>query len=330
MSCGGKHRLVQLEDPRSGTARPVRVVANGIARRRPEPPDRGKPSWLRAALPSGSAYVRLRDLVERTRLHTVCREAMCPNTAECWNRGTVTIMILGGVCTRACRFCAVDTGNPRGWIDRSEPENVAEAVRELGIRYAVLTSVDRDDLSDGGATHFADVVRAIKRSTPQVKVEALTPDFRGDRAAVDAVLDSGIDVFAHNVETVRRLTPTVRDVRATYDQSLAVLRHARRAADESQEGLLTKSSLMLGLGETDEDVETTMLDLRAAGVDVLTIGQYLRPTRHHLPVARYVTPAEFDAYRESGIRHGFREVFSGPLVRSSYRAERVFRDADRG
>jgi lipoic acid synthetase len=252
---------------------------------------------------------------------------MCPNIGECWGHGTMTLMILGGICTRACRFCAVDTGNPRGWVDPEEPEHVAEAIHALNarhqIKYVVLTSVDRDDLPDGGAAHFAETVRRIKALSPDIKVETLTPDFQGDVKAVEAVLDAGVDVFANNIETVRRLTPRVRDPRAGYDQTLAVLDHAKR----SRPDVLTKSSLMLGLGESDEEIREAMRDLRAAGVDILTLGQYLRPTRHHLPVERYVTPEEFASYREWGYEEGFLEVFSGPLVRSSYRAERVFFEA---
>jgi lipoic acid synthetase len=237
----------------------------------------------------------------------------------------MTIMLLGGVCTRACKFCAVDTGNPQGWIDPGEPGHVAEAIAELGLAYIVLTSVNRDDLSDGGAGHFAETVREIKRRDRNVKVEALTPDFQGDLGAVETVLAAGVDVFAHNLETVRRLTPTVRDHRAKYDQSLAVLAHAKSA----RTGALTKSSLMLGLGETADELRTAFADLRAAGVDILTMGQYLRPTRHHLPVVRYVPPTDFDLYAEWARTAGFMEVFSGPMVRSSYRAERVFAGARR-
>jgi lipoic acid synthetase len=325
-----KHRLVTLEDPTTREQVELRVVPDGIAQDRAEPPDRGKPEWLRAGLPTGPTYRRLKSTLERVRLHTVCKEAKCPNTAECWGHGTMTIMILGGICTRACRFCSVDTGNPRGWIDRDEPAHVAEAIRELGIRYAVLTSVDRDDLPDGGAGHFAAVVRAVKDGTPELKVETLTPDFAGQRSAVETVVESGPDVFAHNVETVRDLTGRVRDSRAGYRQSLDVLAHARSLIDDHRPGVLTKSSLMLGLGETDAQVLETMRDLRSVGVDVLTLGQYLRPTRHHLPVERYVTPQEFAGYRDMALGEGFREVFSGPLVRSSYRAEKVFHGTGRG
>jgi lipoic acid synthetase len=223
----------------------------------------------------------------------------------------------------------VDTGNPRGWVDTEEPQHVAEAIQALNarhqIKYVVLTSVDRDDLPDGGAAHFAETVRRIKALSPNIKVETLTPDFQGDVKAVESVLDAGVDVFANNIETVRRLTPRVRDPRAGYDQTLTVLAHAKRYRPD----VLTKSSLMLGLGESDEEIREAMRDLRAARVDILTLGQYLRPTRHHLPVERYVTPDEFARYRGWGTEAGFLEVFSGPLVRSSYRAERVFFEAEK-
>jgi len=301
-----------------------KIVRDGLARDRPEPPDRRKPSWLRIGLTPAAVSSELKGMLQRTRLHTVCEEAKCPNIGECWERRTMTIMILGGVCTRVCQFCSVDTGNPKGWLDPEEPANVAAAVGELGLRYVVLTSVDRDDIPDGGAAHFGNVVQAIRSADPDIRVETLTPDFRGDTTAVDTVLASGPDVFAHNLETVRRLTPGVRDPRATYDQSLAVLNHAALSS-----GALVKSSLMLGLGENDAEIREAMDDLVAAGVTILTLGQYLRPTRRHLPVDRYVTPEQFDAYRDTGFAAGFREVFSGPLVRSSYRAEQVFRDASR-
>ena len=310
-----------------GTETPgVRVVRGGLRRqqvdgRRPEP----KPEWLKVALPSGPTYAMVAGVVREFRLFTVCQEARCPNVAECWGHGTATFMLLGWICTRACKFCAVATGNPRGAVDEGEPQRVAEAVARLGLAYVVLTSVDRDDLPDGGAAHFARTVQAIKARTPQVRVEALTPDFRGDRRAVATVVESGLDVFAHNLETVRRLTPRVRDPRAGYDQSLEVLAFAKA----HRPGVLTKSSLMLGLGETEEEIRQAMRDLRAAGVDVLTLGQYLRPSPSHLPVERYVTPAEFQRYREWGYEEGFVEVFSGPLVRSSYRAERLFQEARR-
>jgi lipoic acid synthetase len=257
--------------------------------------------------------------VREHRLATVCEEAKCPNIGECWNDGTATLMLMGEVCTRACRFCAVDTGNPRGWLDAEEPANAARTVELMGLRYVVLTSVNRDDLSDGGAGHFAACVREIKRRCPQTAVEALTPDFQGVLADVGTVVDSGLEVFAQNVETVRRLTHPVRDPRAGYAQTLAVLAHAKR----HRPGVLTKTSLMLGLGEREDEILGTMDELRAIGVDLLTLGQYLRPTLNHLPVARYVTPEEFERLRAAALARGFLECVAGPLVRSSYRAERA-------
>ncbi len=278
-----------------------------------------KPGWLRAKMPAGARFEAVRGVVREHRLGTVCEEAKCPNIGECWNAGTATLMLLGTVCTRACRFCAVDTGNPRGWLDAGEPAAVANTVGLMGLRYVVLTSVNRDDLPDGGAGHFAACVRAIKASHPQTAVEALTPDFQGNEAQVETVVDSGVEVFAQNVETVRRLTHPVRDRRAGYGQTLAVLAHAKR----HRPGVLTKTSLMLGLGETDEEIAATMADLRHIGCDILTLGQYLRPTLNHLPVERYVTPAQFAAYRRTALELGFLECVAGPLVRSSYRAERA-------
>lgn len=316
-------KTVQLPDFQTGGLIELKVIENGVATQRSEPVDRHKPSWLRATLPTGPNYQRLKEMTTRLKLYTVCQEAMCPNIGECWSHGTMTIMVLGGICTRACKFCAVDTGNPKGWVDPLEPLHVAQAVAEMSLKYVVLTSVDRDDLPDGGAAHFAEVVRQIKLRDANVKVETLTPDFRGQLKDVETVADSGVDVFAHNLETVRRLTPRVRDPRATYDQSLSVLAHAKKYRPQ----MLTKSSLMLGLGETDAEIRQAMQDLRAAGVDILTLGQYLRPTKHHLPVERYVTPEEFARYRDWGYAEGFMEVFSGPLVRSSYRAEKVFVEA---
>ncbi len=316
-----KFKMVELLTP-TGEVLELKVVKNGLARGRPEPIGR-KPPWIKAPLPAGPRYQALKSLVQELRLHTVCQEALCPNIGECWNHGTLTVMILGGICTRACRFCAVDTGNPKGYLDPEEPERVAEAIARLGVRYVVLTSVDRDDLEDGGAAHFARTIRAIKGRAPGVLVEALTPDFQGNLKAVETVLAANPEVYAQNLETVRRLTPKVRDPRAGYDQTLKVLAHAKRVRPD----ILTKSSLILGLGETDGEILEAMRDLRAAGVDILTLGQYLRPTPSHLPVARYVTPEEFRRYEAWGYELGFREVFAGPLVRSSYRADRVFLEA---
>lgn len=316
-------KTVQLEDFQNGGLIELKVIHNGVATLRSEPIDRNKPSWLRATVPTGPNYLRLKDMTQRLRLNTVCQEAMCPNIGECWSHGTMTIMVLGGICTRACKFCAVDTGNPKGWVDPLEPLHVAQAVAEMGLKYVVLTSVDRDDLEDGGAAHFAEVVRQIKQRDAQVKVETLTPDFQGRLGDVETVLEGGQEVFANNLETVRRLTPKVRDPRAGYDQTLKVLEHAKKVRPQ----VLTKSSLMLGLGETEDQIRQAMQDLRAAGVDIVTFGQYLRPTKHHLPVERYVTPEEFAKYQAWGYQEGFMEVFSGPLVRSSYRAEKVFFEA---
>jgi lipoic acid synthetase len=277
------------------------------------------PPWLRAPLASGPQFTAVRQIVREHRLSTVCEEAKCPNIGECWNAGTATIMLMGAVCTRACRFCAVDTGTPRGWLDQEEPENVARSVELMGLQYVVLTSVNRDDLPDGGSAHYAAAIRAIKRRNPGTAVEALTPDFQGVVRDVRTVLDSGVDVFAQNVETVRRLTHPVRDARAGYEQTIGVLREAKT----HRPSVLTKTSLMLGLGETDAEILQTMTDLRAAAVDILTLGQYLRPTPNHLDVARFVTPAEFDQYRGRALALGFLECVSGPLVRSSYRAEQA-------
>jgi lipoyl synthase len=278
-----------------------------------------KPRWLRAPLAAGARYESLRRTVREHRLSTVCEEAHCPNIGECWNAGTATLLLMGSVCTRACRFCAVDTGNPRGWLDAEEPENAARTVALMGLGYVVLTSVDRDDLPDGGASHFAACVRAIKAGSPGTAVEALTPDFRGVRADVETVVNSGIEVFAQNVETVERLTHPVRDPRAGYGQTLDVLAHAKRHRPE----VLTKTSLMLGLGETSDEILAAMDDLRAIGCDILTLGQYLRPTANHLPVERFVTPEEFGELRQAALARGFLECVSGPMVRSSYRAERA-------
>jgi lipoic acid synthetase len=278
-----------------------------------------KPPWLRARAPAGAGFQGVKAIVKEHRLATVCEEAKCPNIGECWNAGTATIMLMGAVCTRACRFCAVDTGNPRGWLDADEPKNAAQTVALMKLKYVVLTSVNRDDLADGGAAHYAACIRAIKERNPQTAVEALTPDFQGVLKDVEVVVDSGLEVFAQNIETVRRLTHPVRDPRAGYEQTLRVLEHAKR----HKPGVLTKSSLMLGLGETEQEVEETLNDLRAVGVDIVTLGQYLRPTLNHLPIQRFVTPAEFDGFRESALARGFLECVSGPLVRSSYRAEQA-------
>jgi lipoyl synthase len=281
---------------------------------------RRKPEWLRVSLPIGDEYERVKAKVNSLALHTVCKEAACPNVAECWGAGTATIMILGDLCTRGCRFCNVKTGNPRGEIDWLEPVRVAEAVRDLGWKYLVVTAVDRDDLPDGGALIFANTVRAIHERVPGTRVEILSGDYRGDLKAVDIVMDAKPDVFAHNLETVRRLTPSVRDKRAGYDRSLAVLAHAKRRAPQRY----TKTSLMLGLGEARDEVERAMDDARAAGVDIFTMGQYLQPSKKHLPVVEFVTPAEFELLGALAKRRGFHQVVSSPLSRSSYHAEQAF------
>lgn len=278
-----------------------------------------KPAWLRAKAPAGAGFQAVKTIVKEHRLATVCEEAKCPNIGECWNVGTATIMLMGSVCTRACRFCSVDTGNPRGWLDRDEPGNAARTVELMKLRYVVLTSVNRDDLPDGGAAHYAACIRAIKACNPQTAVEALTPDFQGVLEDVEVVVESGLEVFAQNIETVQRLTHPVRDPRAGYEQTLRVLEHAKR----HKPGVLTKSSLMLGLGETEQEVDETLDHLRAVGVDIVTLGQYLRPTLNHLPVQRFVAPTEFDALRERALAKGFLECVAGPLVRSSYRAEQA-------
>lgn len=300
----------------------TRAIKNGMkaSKQAASAPTGRKPDWLRARLPSGEGYSKVRANVRQHKLATVCEESMCPNIGECWSHGTATIMIMGDTCTRACKFCAVDTGNPHGWLDANEPEHCADSVEIMGLNYIVLTSVDRDDLADGGAQHYADCVTAIKRRTPATRVEALAPDFSGNKANIEKVVDSGLEVFAQNVETVERLTHVARDARAGYRQTLAMLAHAK--AHNPQ--VLTKTSVMLGLGETEDEIAQVLDDLKAADVDIVTFGQYLRPTVNHLPIDRYVPPDDFRKYRQWGLSRGFMEVVSGPLVRSSYRADRVF------
>src|SRR4051812_6551236 len=288
---------VVAERPRSGekylTPQGFTAIKDGQKSRGAEAPPTGrKPAWIRAPLPVRRGFGAVKDIVHEHRLATVCEEAKCPNIGECWNAGTATIMLMGAVCTRACRFCSVDTGNPHGWLDAEEPANAARTVELMKLKYVVLTSVNRDDLTDGGAAHYAACIRAIKERNPQTAVEALTPDFQGVLEDVEVVVDSGLEVFAQNIETVRRLTHPVRDPRAGYEQTLRVLEHGKR----HKPSVLTKSSLMLGLGETDEEIAQTLDDLRAVDVDIVTLGQYLRPTANHLPIQRFVTPAEFDKY----------------------------------
>ncbi len=286
----------------------------------PSAPRIRKPDWLRVQLPHGDDYERVREKVDTLGLNTVCKEAACPNIAECWGAGTATIMILGDTCTRGCRFCNVKTGNPRGKVDWDEPQRVAEAVRDLGWKYLVLTAVDRDDLADGGALVFAQTVRAIHTLVPGSRVEILSGDYRGDLKALDVVMDSEPDVFAHNLETVRSLTPRVRDKRAAYDQSLRVLAHAKERAPQRY----TKTSLMLGLGETEDELAQAMDDARSVGIDIFTMGQYLQPTKKHLTVVEFVTPEKFARLGALAKAKGFHQVVSSPLSRSSYHAEQAF------
>lgn len=279
----------------------------------------GKPEWLKVRLPKGESYERIKGLVKSLKLATVCEEARCPNIAECWGGGTATVMLMGEVCTRACRFCHVKVGAPPP-LDPEEPEHLARAVKALELEYIVVTSVNRDDRPDGGASHFAAAISALKRESPKTTVEVLIPDFQGSESALATVAQARPHVVAHNVETVERLTPTVRDRRASYAQSLEVLSYLKSRPEQ----LYTKTSVMLGLGETDDELRQTFAQLRGVGVDVLTLGQYLQPSQYHLRVERFVTPAQFEAYRQLALECGFLYVASGPLVRSSYRAAEFF------
>jgi lipoyl synthase len=283
------------------------------------------PEWFKVRPPSGQDYAAIKQALRERGLSTVCEEARCPNLSECWSggksgRGTATIMVMGGTCTRGCRFCSVPTGRP-GPLDVEEPRKTSQAIGVMGVGYVVITSVDRDDIPDGGASHFADVIRRCKADHAGLLVEVLTPDFQGDEAALAAILAAAPDVVAHNVETVRRLSPLVRDRRASYDQSLAVLRAYKRLGAK-----YTKTSIMVGLGETEAEVEECLRDLRAAGVDIVTFGQYLRPTQEprHLPVVEFVHPDQFAKYQRMAEAMGFLYVASGPLVRSSYKAGELF------
>ena len=280
-----------------------------------------KPDWLRLNHSFTPKFKEVKSIVKENHLNTVCEEAMCPNINECWSHGTATFMLLGDVCTRACKFCAVDTGNPRGRLDKKEPYKVAQSIKKMSLKYAVLTSVNRDDLADGGAKHYSNTIEAIKDACPKVMVEALTPDFEGKNKSISILLSSSLDVFAQNVETVERLTVRVRDPRAGYQQTLNVLEKAKKLSPE----VLTKTSLMLGLGETTKEIQSTMVDACSVGVEILTLGQYLRPTLNHLPVERYIPPEEFLHYKNMAKEIGFKEVASGPMVRSSYRADKVAR-----
>ena len=279
---------------------------------------RPRPDWLKVKLPGGESYNRLKSLVREQNLHTVCQDARCPNIGECWGKGTATFMILGEVCTRSCRFCAVKTGLPTEY-DRDEPGRIAAAIKEMGLRYAVITSVDRDDLADGGAWVFAETIRRTRAACPDIRMEVLIPDFQGNSGALRTVVEAGPDVLAHNVETVPRLYRSVRPG-SRYRRSLDVLVDAKKL----QSNLVTKSSLMLGLGESRDEILEVLNDLRDAGADIVTLGQYLQPTRDNLPVEKFYTPEEFTEYRDYALSVGFRSVASGPLVRSSYHAEEGF------
>jgi lipoic acid synthetase len=279
-----------------------------------------KPAWLKVRAPGGERYNLLKETFRSLDLHTVCEEARCPNVGECWSEGTATVMLLGDTCTRGCRFCAVTTGQPRGAVDVREPEHVARALSRMPLRYVVMTMVDRDDLLDGGAEHVSRTVRRLKELRPDMRVETLLGDFGGHLDHVDTTVDAAPDVWAHNIEVVRRLQRTIRDARCSYEQSMGVLRRAKQRAP----GRMTKSSIMVGIGETDDEVVETLRDLRQQGVDIVTIGQYLRPTPKHAPVDRFVTPERFDEFAREGRAMGFAFVASGPLVRSSYKAAEVF------
>lgn len=279
-----------------------------------------KPSWLKIRAPGGEKYLELKQLLRGKQLHTVCEEAACPNIGECWSGGTATVMLLGDTCTRGCKFCNVKTGNPRGVVDLLEPQKVAASLVAMKLTYVVFTMVDRDDLPDGGADHVGRTIEEVRRLNPGLLVEALVGDWRGNGACIERVVRSGLEVYAHNVETVERLQKKVRDGRCEYRQSLETLRRAKELRPE----LYTKSSIMVGLGETPDEVSQTMDDLRAVGCDIVTVGQYLRPSEWHLPVDTYVTPEQFREYEAMGLQKGFLSVPSGPLVRSSYRAGEKF------
>lgn len=283
-------------------------------------PKAPKPSWLKVKAPGGQDYHRIKDMLGKLNLATVCQEARCPNMGECWAGGTATFMLMGEVCTRGCRFCNVKTGNPKGKIDQREPEKVGFSISQMGLTYVVITSVNRDDMEDQGADHFGRTVETIKKNDPELIVEILTPDFQGDVDLINRVVDSKPDVFAHNVETVERLTPSVRDPRATYEQSLEVLAQVKRRDPE----MYTKSSLMLGLGEADAEIMQALMDLKKVGCDVVTFGQYLQPSPRHLKVEKYITPEKFQYWKQVAEDMDFLYCASGPLVRSSYKAGEFF------
>ncbi len=293
----------------------------------PKPLHIGKPDWLKTKIPSGDVFSKIKKDLRERKLFTVCEEAKCPNIGQCWSQGTATFMVLGDTCTRACRFCNVKTGNPGGFLNPHEPLETAEAARALKLRYAVITMVDRDDLEDGGAAHVGQVIHKVRELNPGIKIEILAGDFNKRPESLQKILDAKPEVFAHNLETVERLSPRVRDARARYRQSLEVLRLVKELADYK---VYTKSALMLGLGESLEEVERSLADMREYGVDFVTVGQYMRPTKQHLSIKRWVTPAEFDEVAAKGRALGFKSVVSGPLVRSSYKAADYFDEATRG
>ncbi len=278
-----------------------------------------KPTWLKVRIPSGNEYKSIYKILNDHNLATVCQEARCANITECWNKKSATVMILGKTCTRACRFCSVATGHPDGYVDTDEPRHVAEVVKALGLKYVVITSVDRDDLRDSGSGHYALTISTIRTVNPETRVEALVPDFGGDLLCIKRIIDAAPYVIGHNVETVRRLTPYIRDQRCGYEKSLNVLREC-----EKSDKVLTKSGLMVGLGEEKTEITEVLHDLKNAGVDIVTIGQYLQPTRKHIPVQRYYSPAEFSELKKIGENLGIKYMICGPLVRSSYHAAEIF------
>jgi lipoic acid synthetase len=278
-----------------------------------------KPEWLRVRLPSGHNYVNVKHTVASLGLHTVCEEARCPNMGECWGGGTATIMVMGDTCTRGCRFCSVTSGRPL-FLDPNEPDRVAKAIKKWGLKYVVITSVCRDDLPDGGANHIAKTIKSVKAQCPQTIVEPLIPDFHGNRHALEKIIGSGPEVISHNIETVARLSPLIRDPRATYQQSLHVLEMIKDIDCK----VYTKSSMMLGLGETEVEVMQAAKDLRSVGVDIVSMGQYLQPTNRHLPVKEYISPEKFESYKKRIEKMGFVYVVAGPFIRSSYKAGELF------
>ena len=273
-----------------------------------------KPSWMRTTIPSGKNFAQIRDILKENNLHTICTSGLCPNKGECWNAGTATFMILGDICTRSCKFCATITGKPEA-IDKDEPQKLADAIKKLNLKHCVLTSVDRDDLEDGGASHWANVINEIKRVNPEVTIEALIPDFDGNISDIDTVIKTGAEIISHNLETVRRLTPEIRS-KANFDTSLKVLSHLAKS------GVRAKTGLMLGIGETRDEILSAMDEMISAGVEVLTLGQYLQPTPKHIPIIDFIHPDIFAEYERIGLEKGFLFVESGPLVRSSYHAEK--------